>query len=47
MAWMTADLTRRGQPRGKGILGRGATPAKKASRKGISDGPVPGYDNWL
>ncbi len=35
MAWMTADLTRRGQPRGKGILGGGRQSAMKASEKRI------------
>ena len=32
---MTADLTRRGQPRGKGILGGGVEPAMRTSGKGI------------
>ena len=41
MAWMTADLTRRGQPRGKGILGGGGQPAMKASKKGIYMSPFP------
>ncbi len=38
---MTADLTRRGQPRGKGILGGGVEPAMKASGEGIYVSPFP------
>ena len=38
---MTADLTRRGQPRDKGIRGGGVEPAMKASGKGIYASPFP------
>jgi hypothetical protein len=35
IAWMTAERTRRDQPRGKGILGGSVRPAMKASGKRI------------
>ena len=41
MAWMPADRTCRGQPRGKGIMGGGAEPAMKTSRQEISLNPFP------
>jgi hypothetical protein len=41
-AWITADLTRRGQPRGKGILGGGEEPVIRTSENGILPNPVPG-----
>ena len=39
---MTADRTRRGQPLGKGILGRRVVPSMKASGEGIEGDPFRG-----